>query len=108
MGAVYNWDSFFKKKELKVVNENKRNIREENKLILRIKNKVKHDKFEEQLRKNKILYTEMYKEYCINGFNGVKEKYNYKYSSSNFVQQCKRYVDEYVPQNGKKRGIINK
>ena len=108
LGAVYNWDSFFKKKELKVVNENKRNIREENKLIFRIKNKEKHDKFEEQLRKNKILYTEMYKEYCINGFDGVKEKYNYKYSISNFVQQCKRYVEEYIPQNGKKRGIINK
>ena len=50
----------------------------------------------------------MYKEYCINGFDGVKEKYNYKYSISNFVQQCKRYVEEYIPQNGKKRGIINK
>ena len=37
-----------------------------------------------------------------------KEKYNYKYSRANFVQQCKRYVEEYIPQNGKKRGIINK
>ena len=30
LGAVYKWDSFFKKKELKVVNENKRNKREAN------------------------------------------------------------------------------
>ena len=46
----------------------------------------------------------MYKFYSEFGFKAMVKKYDYKYSSANFVQQCIRYVKDFVPQNGKKRG----
>lgn len=42
-------------------------------------------------------YTEMYKVYCESGFDGVKTKFGYSFSQVNFVNQCKKYVDEYKP-----------
>ena len=50
------------------------------------------------------LLCEMYKYYDQYGFKALVEKYDYKYTLSNFVQYCKAYVPEFVSQNGKKRG----
>ncbi len=52
----------------------------------------------------KQLYTKMYEEYCKTGFAGVQFKFGYKHTIVNFIIQCKRYVDEYIPRSGKKRG----
>lgn len=58
-----------------------------------------------QALKQKItMLCEMYEYYAQYGFESLVEKYDYKYTSANFVQQCKKYVPEFVSQNGKKRG----
>lgn len=90
LGAVYNWESHFNKPKEKIRKEQKR--------------KEKESKLEQRMAQVKQKYTEMYKVYCESGFDGVKEKFGYKFSQVNFVNQCKKYVDEYKPQNGKKRG----
>ena len=41
---------------------------------------------------------------CEFGFDAVKEQFDYKFSQVNFVNQCKKYVDDFKPQMGKKRG----
>lgn len=84
LGAVYNWES----------HNNRERIRKE-----------REQKLEKQMVTNKQLYTEMYSVYCQLGFSGVRDVFGYKFSQANFVKQCKRYVDDYIPQNGKKRGI---
>ena len=90
LGAVYNWESHFNKPKEKIRKERVRKEREH--------------KLEKRMAQAKREYTEMYKVYCESGFDGVKEKFGYKFSQVNFVNQCKKYVDEYKPQNGKKRG----
>ena len=47
---------------------------------------------------------EWYKIYSAVGFNAFVEKTGYKYSQPNLVKLFKRYVKDFVPQNGKKRG----
>ena len=89
-GRVLNWESHFNAQKEK-----------EHKLQAR---KEREHKLEQRMTRAKQEYTEMYKVYCESGFDVVKEKFGYKFSQVNFVNQCKRYVDEYVPQNGKKRG----
>lgn len=49
------------------------------------------------------LYTKMYEDYCKIPFSEVVKKYNYQYSLANFVQMCKKYVKDFIPQNGKRR-----
>ena len=66
--------------------------------------KERESKLEKRMAQAKQDYTKMYKVYCQFGFDGVREQFGYKFSQVNFVNQCKRYVDEYKPQNGKKRG----
>ena len=90
LGAVYNWESHFNKPKEKVRKEQIHKEREH--------------KLEQRMARAKQEYTKMYKVYCEFGFDGVKDKFGYKFSQVNFVNQCKKYVDEYVPQNGKKRG----
>ena len=48
--------------------------------------------------------TEMYLFYDQFGFKALVEKYDYQYSSANFVQQCKKYVKCFIPRNRKRRG----
>ena len=59
---------------------------------------------EQKLLEKIQLLNEMYKFYSVFGFKAMVEKYDYKYTKTNFVQQCARYVKDFVPQNGKKRG----
>ena len=89
-GRVLNWESHFNAQKEK-----------DHKLQAR---KEREHKLEQRMTRATQEYTEMYKVYCESGFDVVKEKFGYKFSQVNFVNQCKRYVDEYVPQNGKKRG----
>lgn len=91
IGRVVNWDSHDKKLKL---SKKKQRIRKE-----------REHKLENRMSKNKQLYTKMYNTYCQLGFDGVRDIFGYRFSQVNFVNQCKRYVDGYVPQNGKKRGI---
>lgn len=90
------------------------------KILDKILNPVKHISKEEAVQNSELkrlqkkqtleqkiaLLCEMYKYYDQYGFKALVEKYDYKYSSENFVQQCKKYVPEYVPQAGKKRGKL--
>lgn len=90
------------------------------KILDKILNPVKHISKEEAVQNSEFkrlqkkhaleqkiaLLCEMYKYYDQYGFKALVEKYDYKYSSENFVQQCKKYVSEYVPQAGKKRGKL--
>lgn len=65
-------------------------------------NKIENaKKLEEKIK----LLTEQYDFYRQFGWDKFVEKYQYKYSYPNFVQQCKKYVKDFVPQNGKKRGL---
>ena len=84
LGEVHDWDRYFQEKEERLLKEQKRQLQ-----------------YEEQ----KLKYTEMYKVYCELGFDGVKEKFGYKFSQPNFVMQCQKYVDEFKPQMGKRRAI---
>ena len=89
LGAVYNWESYF----IKLLKRKQCSHRTETSSKLK----------EERIEKLKQYYTEMYKVYCEFGFDVVKEQFDYKFSQVNFVNQCKKYVNEFKPQNGKKR-----
>lgn len=54
--------------------------------------------------KNTMLYTELYRIYNELGWEQFRLQTGYDKSKPNFVQMCSRYVDEYVPQNGRRRG----
>jgi hypothetical protein len=69
------------------------------KTLKREKNKKQKIEKEEY---NKKYYTDLYKIYCDFGWNEVKK--HYPYSKPNFVVLCLRYVKDFKPQNGKKRG----
>lgn len=84
---VLDFDSYIMKKEIK----NKTKIK--NKVI---KQEIKFDKTK--------YYTELYKLYNELGWNRFKEQMNYKYTQPNLVVMFKKYVSEFEPQNGLKRG----
>lgn len=69
---------------------------------MNIKIKNKQNKYQQEIN----LYTEYYKLYNQVGWDKFKQITNYQYSKQNFVMRCKRLVKEFIPQNGKKRGII--
>ena len=50
------------------------------------------------------LYTKYYKIYSEIGWDEFQKQTGYEKSKPNLVQNFKRYVKEFVPQNGKKRG----
>lgn len=54
---------------------------------------------------NIIKYSEWYKIYKEYGFDKFKEITGYDKSKPNLVQQFAKYVKEFIPQNGKQRGI---
>ena len=83
IGGVYNWELHSHKNEIKQAKELKR---------------------QKDFNEKKVLYTEIYRIYCEFGFDAVKEQFDYKFSQVNFVNQCKKYVDDFKPQMGKKRG----
>lgn len=59
---------------------------------------------EQQIREKTELLTKQYEFYNEHGWNEFVKEFDYRYSYPNFVQQCKKYVKSFVPQNGKKRG----
>lgn len=50
-----------------------------------------------------LYYSNLFSVYKTNGFSGVVEKFGYKYSKVNLVNQFKRYVKEYVPNTNGQR-----
>lgn len=56
-----------------------------------------------KLQEQKKLYTDYYQVYNQVGFDEFVRITNYKYSKPNLVSRFAKYVDEFVPQNGKKR-----
>ena len=59
---------------------------------------------EQQIREKTELLTKQYEFYNEHGWDEFVKEFDYQYSYPNFVQQCKMYVKNFVPQNGKKRG----
>lgn len=49
-------------------------------------------------------YREYYKIYCEHGWIKFVEIVDYRYSKQNFVTRCSNLLDEFVSQNGKRRG----
>lgn len=49
-------------------------------------------------------YTYLYKIYSELGWEELVKTTGYNKSKANFVQMCKKYVEEFIPQNGKIRG----
>ena len=65
----------------------------------------KFDSTKKELDKEKVdLYTKYYKIYSEIGWDEFQKQTGYEKSKPNLVQNFKRYVKEFVPQNGKKRG----
>jgi hypothetical protein len=56
------------------------------------------------LNKQKEL-SDLYIIYCKEGFNGV-QRAGYKYSQPNLVKSFSKYLTNFIPQNGKKRGKV--
>ena len=54
-------------------------------------------------KQNVKLYTEYYEIYSQYGFEKFVEQTGYKFSKPNLVQMFAKYVEGFVPQNGKKR-----
>lgn len=69
-----------------------------------VEKRLEKKKAKEKAKQEKIdLYSRMYEDYCKMPFCEVKKKYNYSYSLPNFVRMCEKYVESFVPQNGKPR-----
>jgi len=78
---------------------------------LRGKNKktpvnVPRTKRQEHIKKQKEKYSKYYILYKEVGFKKFVELTGYDKSQVNLVQRFARLVDDFVPQNGKKRGVI--
>lgn len=86
IGYVVNWDSYIRKKEYK----SQRQI-------------LKNKKIEDNIK----LYTEYYKIYDKYGWKRFKEITGFNKTNAFLVMMCNKYVKEFVPQNGKKRGKID-
>ena len=55
--------------------------------------------------KQREQYAKMYAVYQVHGFEAVINEFQYPYTQANFVQQCKKHVQSFVPQIGKQRKI---
>jgi len=55
-------------------------------------------------QKNVLLYTELYRIYNELGWKQFVKQTGYNKSKPNFVQMCSRHAEDYLPQNGKRRG----
>lgn len=104
---VVDWNKFFIQKKVDSQNLLKR-FRQIDEIQLYKQNKIeeiaqKRKDTAEKLRRKIQLLNEMYEFYAKYGFKALVEKYDYRYSKPNFVQQCQKYVESFIPQNGKKR-----
>lgn len=86
--------------------ENLKNI---NKTFYRNKVKFKSSKAKynqliaDELNRKIQYYIEIYYFYEKYGFDYVKNTLDYKYSKQNLVKQFAKYIENFIPQNGKKR-----
>lgn len=70
-----------------------------------LKNKKLDQKLkQENYNKNKEYYFNLHEIYIVAGWDIMVKKTGYNKTKENFVQQCRRYLDNFIPQNGKKRG----
>lgn len=71
-------------------------------------NKIYNTLLKQQQKKKQMIIelTKQYKFYAKFGWQKFVEKYKYTYTQANFVQKCKAYVKEFVPQIGKQRKMI--
>jgi 5-methylcytosine-specific restriction endonuclease McrA len=68
--------------------------------------KSKEEKYLKRKEKREIMYPDLdtwYKLYSEKGFDKFVKQTGYKYSQANLVTLFSKYVDSFVPQNGKKR-----
>lgn len=75
----------------------------------KIKNLAKRKHNERKIinRFNKMKeYTEYYNVYKTYGFEEVVKQFNYPYTKQNLVQGFATFVEDFIPQNGKKRKIV--
>lgn len=75
------------------------NKRNERKIILEKKKIEKENNRRIKIEQLRILH----QEYIVNGYEGVVQKFDYKFSKQNLVKQFTKYLEEFIPQNGKKR-----
>lgn len=68
------------------------------------RHKVETGSFYKSVAEKEKLFSEYYKIYDRVGFDKFKEITGYKFTKQNLVSSFKRYVKEFVPQNGKRRG----
>lgn len=93
LGRVISWDKHFEKIHKKKIKQNKVN-----------KSKPKENLKLKEREDNVKKYSEYYSIYNQYGWNKFKEITGYEKSKPNLVQQFKRYLPNFKPQNGKKRG----
>lgn len=67
-----------------------------------IPQKIKKDIEQEKIK----IYEKYYKIYNSFGWQYFLEKTKYPYTKQNLVEMFKKYVKDFVPQNGKKRGKV--
>lgn len=89
-GRIINWDKFFNKVKDKPIKEEKIKVDK----LVKINDRI-------------LEYREYYKIYNQFGFEKFVELTEYKYSKQALVMAFKRYLPEFIPQNGKRRGIVN-
>lgn len=95
-GRIINWDKFFNKVKDKPIKVEKVKVV-----------KIKPDKLVKIKADRTLEYREYYKIYNQFGFEKFVELTEYKYSKQALVMAFKNYLPEFIPQNGKRRGIVN-
>lgn len=73
-----------------------------------LKNKKIEQEYREKIKqehynKNKDYYFNLHEIYITDGWDIMIKKTGYNKTQANFVQQCKYYLDNFIPQSGKKR-----
>jgi hypothetical protein len=70
------------------------------------KKKQRQQKMQLNLLNKQKELSDLYNIYCKEGFSGV-QRIGYKHSQPNLVKSFSKYLPDFVPQNGKKRGSMN-
>lgn len=106
---IINWESYNKKIiKLKINQEEKKlKILKRQQRLSQLKKEKEQRLINKQCKFKKLsnLYNQYYKEYQIYGWRIFKKNHNYPYSKQNLITHFRRYVVDFKPQSGKKRGI---
>lgn len=84
IGRVINWKTYISKLKIKENNY-----------------KIKQQRYNDNIK----LFTNYYQIYDTYGWDKFKQLTNFSKTQQSLVMSFKKYVKEFVPQNGKKRGI---